>query len=170
MLLATILVFWYWIKPTWIEVQKLRGEQKTFSDFLNKTKETKIIRDDLLSVYNSIPPAELERLKKIVPREIEKEKILVQFEDLALKNGLSIKSFDILQKKTEKGETIPTAPKLTEEALLNLDLAGNYESFLNFLKDAERSLRITDIYEISFKATDKDFYTFSLKAKTYFQK
>lgn len=171
LLIVAFVVFWFWTKPAWIETQKLREEQKTFIVFLNKIKEDRILRDDLLSIYNSIPASELERLNKMVPKEIDKEKILVQFEDLALKNGVMLKNIDIVQQKKEDGSQKPSGQlSFANEAMLNLDIGASYENFLNFLRDVEKSLRLIDLEEITLQTGKENFYNFKLKAKTYFQK
>ena len=56
---------------------------------------------------------------------------------------------------------------LLQETVFNIKLAGSYSSLKSFLETLERSLRLIQIENISFPASEEGVFTFSLSLKVY---
>jgi len=50
---------------------------------------------------------------------------------------------------------------------LSFSVSSSYETFLTFLRDLERSLRLVDITKLSFNAASSDSYDFNVTIRTY---
>lgn len=161
LILAAFFISWFGTRPLYEKIKTVKKEESGLNNFLREIKETRVLRDDLLAGYNTISGGDLERLKKILPLSPEKETLIAQFENLANIRGLVLKSVEIAESTTKDA-------KIPKTVNISLVLSGGYEDFLGFIKDLEENLRIIDLEEIAFGASDKNIYEFSIKAKTYF--
>ena len=169
LIIAAVFIFFSGTRPLWRETGVIKSEESGLNDFLQKIKETRALRDDLLAAYNTIPGRDLERLKKILPSSPEREVLIAQLEKMTESRGLNLKSIDLADISKEKD--VQASPKPYRTMNLSLVLNGGYKDFLGFVKDLEENLRIVDFDEVSFgAATEKNTYEFSVKAKTYFLK
>lgn len=168
-ILAAFFVFWSGSKPLYKKIKATQNEETDLKNFLQKIREIRVLRDDLLSGYNAISSADLKRLKKIIPLSPEKEILIAQFENLATARNLNLKSVEIAQSQKNKNAEEPQNKlKIYETIDISLSLSGSYKDFLNFIKDIEENLRIIDFEEIAFGTDNKGIYEFSAKAKTYY--
>lgn len=165
LLIAAFFIFVSGIRPLWRETKEIKKEEAIFINFLQKIKEKRALRDELLVKYNTIQSSDLERLKKIIPASSENEIIVTQFENVAIQNNIIIQNIDLTEIATPGATQENKAYKTLS---ISTSVVGSYENFLSFLKEMESSLRIIDFEEISFDAGEQNIYQFNLKAKTYY--
>lgn len=171
LILAAFFIFWSGSKPLYKKIRVVQNEETDLKNFLQKIKETRVLRDDLLASYNAISNDDLKRLKKIIPFSPEKEILIAQFENLATSWNLNLKSVEVAEPmKNENAQEPQNKFEIHKTVNVSLVLSGGYEDFLNFIKALEENLRIIDFEEVAFGAGDKNIYEFSVKAKTYFLK
>lgn len=176
-LLAAILIFGLWTMPLVGKIKDLRIQKSEVESVLVNSNQIKNLRDDLIGKYNNIAPADLARLKKLLPAQTNDGGLIVQFDNLARSRGLILKSLAVTEKEkpqsqapvfaSSKNSPEKTQGKNYEEAGLNFKVAGFYDNLMAFLGDLEKSLRVMDIDSIAFSAGDKDIYEFNIKARTY---
>ena len=78
---------------------------------------------------------------------------------------------------SQAGFSLPPRPSAspgtgsTQDDLGSVDLSfsvsGSYETFLAFLRDLERSLRLVDVTKLSFNAASSNNYDFNVTIRTY---
>lgn len=169
---VSFLLFWSWTKPAWEALKKPKKEKEVLQNLINEIEEIKVPYDELLSEYNSLSSQDIERLKKVLPREkeIAKEILLVELENIALNNGLLLKNFGVIIEKIEGKSQFAKIGMEKGRIALDLGISGSYNGFRSFVRDLEKSLRIINIGVVSFNAAKEDSYSFNIKAETYFQK
>ena len=138
-------------------------------------------RDKLIDIYNSITQADIDRLGKMLPSGPNASSFLTNLEFLALKNNLQLKRLDFIgdtSSNVSRSSSIPTpsaaipaarAGENLSELPLSISIEGSYESFRNYLKDLEKSVRLLDVNEINFGLIRPNIYEFTVKAKAYYQ-
>ncbi|MBI2507270.1 MAG: type 4a pilus biogenesis protein PilO [Candidatus Niyogibacteria bacterium] len=159
LLLASLAVVFWWGGALWSDVQAFKAEKNAYESVLLRLNALRKTRDTLLSSYNSIPAEDLKRIKNFLPENLNSGLLVVQMSNLAGSNGLLLKNINIspLEEKTAA-------------TTLTLSLSGSYRDFVGFLKSLEKSLRLIDVFRLSFSAGKENFYDFNLEAKSYTQK
>jgi len=147
----------------------LKSELTKYDDILNSS--TKIIaqRDTLVAKKNTISEADKARLEKLLPNNIDNIRLIIEISKIAENRSLVVKnvSFGDLTKTTN---TIGPDNSLYGTMSLKFTVNSSYNNFLNFLQDLESNLRLLDITDISFTATDSGFYDFNVSLNTYWLK
>lgn len=159
LLIAAVATVFLWGRLLWSDVQSLAAEKDAYESVLARLNSLRKTRDTLLSSYNSIPAEDLRRIKNFLPENVNSGPLIVQISNLAGSSGLLLKNINIS----------PVEEK-TAEITISLSLSGGYGDFIGFLKNVEKSLRLIDVFQLSFSAGRDNFYDFNLEAKTYIQK
>jgi len=156
--LALVFVFAY---PLWSSISLLRKEiaQKEtdlakIEELLNKTRE---LKQGLQEVEE-----ESQRIFFALPKEKDIPNLLVQFENLALTNGLLLESIRFGQLDEGEETTSQSSPeqisqesakskkKLTIRSLpVDLAISGSYSAFKKYLADLEKNVRSMDVNSIT---------------------
>lgn len=167
---AAVGVFWGWTMPILDQTQSLKKDIADLQGVMSRFYDLRQIKNDLTTTYNSISSKDYAQLNQIAPKSVKEGDLIVEFERLALVNGMVLKRVDI--KPTPKEEkSIKLATKDSAEGIsINLAMDGSYESLKSFLRQVEDSLRVIDVKTLSFSAGDKNFYEFNIMAEAYFQK
>ncbi len=171
--LAAIALFWFWTRPYLDEIDGLKTNQSVLQKALEDSKELQKARDVLLEKYNSITTEDLERLSKIIPSDPQTTKILVQLENVAGREGVTVKNFNSTANQSAprqpSSQTLESVP-VPDISTLDMSIAASYESMKSFLGELQKSLRVIDIDNLNFSAAEKNFYEITIKALTYFKK
>lgn len=176
---SSIAVFVTLINPRYKEIQKMRTEVASYSNRLETAQKLKLSREDLINKYNSIPKADLDNLKILLPESVDNIRLIIQLDSLATKNGLSsLRNIQYDAESTSK--TKPEAANGPQSAYgefsMSFDTTGRYKNFLAFISDLEQNLRIVDIDSITFSQTSStdrglvDDLGYNVKIKTYWLK
>lgn len=192
---ASIAFFVFFTKPKWVELKanKIEVEKLNIAQENAKMLKTKI--DALLKTKSSISEVDLEKIKRMVPDNVENVKLIIDFDtmlqDLIRQKGTA----DIYKKNNqfESDEFSIEGPKINKGSTsiggdfdssqlgvadFTFSVSLTYSDFIDFLKRIETSSRIFDIESISFSAPDlKDsknpdeiVYNFNIALKTYWLK
>ncbi len=163
--LALISIF---VFPLWSSVRTLRQEvtQKRLDlakveDLLNKTQQ---LKQELQGVEE-----ESQRIFFALPKEKDIPNLLIQFEALALANGLLLESIRFGQLDGAKGtasqgtseqfsqDSLQPQKKLALRSLpVDLIISGSYSAFKKYLADLEKDVRSMDIHSISLATPKED--------------
>ena len=187
--------FFIFANPIYKEVKELRIQQNSYDDALMNARELKERSDELLTKYNNFAPADLSRLRKMMPDHADNIRLTIEVESLAASHGIILRdvSFEVDQDETERRNAVadvslvttggPIADSREYESLdVTFTMEGDYEQFTAFLKDLEKSLRILDIVSLSFESATDDlagagvtspavgYYEYELSTRTYWLK
>lgn len=143
--------FYTW--PQWQTVSSLKDKNTQLQDALEKANKLSQLRNDLLTAYNAIPPEEIERVGKVVPKQYDPIKLTADIQAIALQYGMVIKSttFTDRSEVSNPGMGVVTeAPSATPYKVVSLSLSteGQYKNFVLFLADLEKNLQILDVTHV----------------------
>lgn len=170
-IVAGALFFWY-VDPTYKEVQSLRAEEATLSATLSRALELQQTRDQLLSRYNTFTPTDLARIEKMLPDHVDNVRLVLDMDGIASVYGMRVRNvaIDNPQKNQKALTAMGPDESSYESVVLSFTVTGQYDTFRTFMADLERSLRLVDIEGISFSATDAGLYDYTVALRTYWLK
>lgn len=172
----SIVIFFFYIKPTLDDISTYKGQVSQYDDALNNEMKLEQDRDALSNAYHSFPLDAEDRLGKLLPDNADNIRLVIDIQKMAIANGVNVVSTEFDSNQGATGTSASLDPRAAQKdyGIFNLtfSVSGTYQNFLNFLKQLEASLRIVDIQSIDFSSGDKtnSNYTFLLKVDTYWLK
>lgn len=180
-----ITVFFVFTNPLYNEISVMKTQMSSYNEALDNSKSLETERDRLVGKYNAMDPANITKLEKLLPSNIDNIRLILEIGQIAAPYGMVLQnvkysaSTDTATTGAQGGATNNSAPK--DYGIFNLEfsVSGNYNNFINFTKDLESNLRIVDISSVSFSsggnnATGKtgsaESYTYDFGIKTYWLK
>ena len=158
--------FWAFISPRYENVKVLRAQEAQFDEALSRSKELIALRDKLLSKYNTFQTDDLERLAKLLPDTVDNVRLVLDIDSIAAKYGMTIRNASVreaLQPQDAIGPSTDAWGSITLEFITT----ASYENLTRFLADLEGSLRIVDVTDISFNASQTNLNEYTITLTTY---
>ena len=165
-------LFFSYIDPTYTETGNLKEEHLEYNDALTKSKELREIRQELLTKYNTFSKEDVEKLGKLLPGSIDNVRLIMEINQIAVKNGCMLRSIKVDSSVGDSGEVGDIGRNVTgyESIGLSFTLDAKYDDFINFIDDLGDSLRIVDIIDYALNSGQGDVYKHDLSIKTYWLK
>ncbi|MAF59274.1 MAG: type 4a pilus biogenesis protein PilO [Candidatus Pacebacteria bacterium] len=170
-LLVSAGVFVGYIKPTYDDVKILQFEDSQFNQALDKSRELQEVRGSLLSRFNTFSEADLARLQKMLPDNVDNVRLILDIDGVASKYNMRTRNVQVVQDSSATPEIIGLDTRPFDSLILSFSVAGTYDGFINFLRDLESSLRIVDVLSLTFQSNRiGDLYEFDMSIRTYWLK
>ena len=167
LLIVSGVVFVVLINPGYARIKDIKVEGDQYGEALEKSRQLQETRDFLLSQYNNFSTNDLDDLKKMVPDHVDNVRLIIEIDSIASKYGMVVRDASLVGVKSEEGGIIVEQGRRKEEIVLNFSVVSSYDSFIKFIKDLEKSLRIVDIESIKFLSSDVDSNEYDVSIKTY---
>lgn len=167
---VSLALFYVFIDPRLQVVRDLVEEENQYQEAIVKAEELMVIRDQLLTQFNSIPDVDLDRLERIVPDSINFVKLVADIDSVAGQHGIAIRGIDIdevLDQSLGIGDSASLKPYLS--STVSFSFVSSYEDLVSFLTDLEKSLQMIDVKSITFSAEGENsrLYSFNVSFDTY---
>ena len=172
LILLSIGLFYTFTSDQYKDVKKLNTLADKYQDVLKNASAIVELRDSLLIDYEAFPKEEIDRINKILPDNIDTVRLALDLDGIASRHGISIKSIQTVT-SSDKGLdriALPENEGLYGKVTVSLSFISNYNNFMNFLDDIEKSLRIMDVKSVSFQTGDSDMYDYQVSIDTYWLK
>ncbi len=192
MLAVSIGMFFMYTSKTYSEIEALKVKEASYDQALDNAAELESVRNQLLEKYALFTPGSIEKLKKLLPNNVDNIKLILEINDRAARYNMSLKNvkFNTTDGKTNQNTTIEeSSARLAEKNKdfntfeVEFSTEGTYPNFVLFIKDIEQSLRIVDINSVAFSSPDvpatlggvnpgrpRDVYKYDFKISTYWLK
>ena len=165
LILISIFGFNFLIRPIYDRTPTLLGEIVQYESALKKAQDLSGLVAQVGEKYNGISGDLLSRLDKVVPAAPNNMQLVADISAVAARFGASVKSFQIggdSSLTVGDSASSPYAP-----TAISFSFSSSYPNFIQFMKDLEDSLRIMDIYSISFASGDKSIYDYKVSLAVY---
>jgi len=181
--------FLLFVNPLYSDISLLKEQVASYNQALDNSKALENERDKLTKKYSTIDPENLDKLKKLLPDNVDNIRLILEMEKVASPYGMILKDVHYeIEAKDDKaanknqvvqgGAPIKTTTKDYGVWDLSFSIEGSYANFLNFTKDLENNLRVVDIASIQFSSesaatapkTSTESYKYVFKVKTYWLK
>ena len=159
-------LFFLFIDPLYQETKVLKTQITTLNETFSNSKKIQEVRDMLFAKFNAIPANDLERLGKILPKNVDNVKLILELDRIASERGLDIKKIDVRDTSGE-GEGLGPLGRGYGTLEIGLTLTGSYKAFRGFLEDLGKGLRLVDVVSLNFRATGFDFDQYNITVRTY---
>ncbi len=176
LLLLSIASFFWGISPQKDNWTSLRATVAAREEALEQAKKVRTIRESLLERRRSITDGDMEKLGKLLPDSVDTIRLTRDLQGIAAQYGIIIKKIDIIKDTptsrigSQTGALGPSQQKY-ETLGISFAMSASYASFLSFLKDLEKSLRIIDITSTAIQANPNnksgDMFDFTVGGRTY---
>ncbi len=175
-LILIILSIGIYFTFTRVEIDKVRAVMAVNSEYKTALKNSEELikkRDQVLAAYNKIDPEDQERLDKIVPDNVDNVRLIIDLNGIAARHNISIKNVKTSTANKEASKSEDTSFVSSGEyntVTMSFDLSTDYQTFQNFLRDLEVSLRIMQVSKISLKAGENGNFDYGVEVKTFWLK
>lgn len=171
MILAAILGVTLYALPTYQSAQELKAQEQELASALTNARELQAARDELLQRFNSFTTNDITRLETLLPNNIDNVKLIIELDALARRYGLRIENIDTIEQNLSQEEEQARQALPYESIDLAIGVEGTYERFVEFIEQVERSLRLIDVQNISFRALETgNNYKYDMTVRTYWLK
>lgn len=159
-----------YVDPTYMEIKKAQAEKAEYTRALDNSKQLQRERDKFLDKYNAVAPEDMASLLKLLPDNIDNVRLIIDIDEMAKAKKLPIGGFKA-EAVAENSKIIGASKASYGTLTLSFSISADYNSFLSFMRDLEKSLRILDITSISFSANNTSpVYDYNVTIKTYWLK
>ena len=179
LILGAIGIFFGYVNPTYTgNIKVLNSEMEDLDVALATAKKFKEEQARLVSEREQINAGDLERIKKLLPDNVDNVQLILDMDGIASESGVRISDIGIDESQksgsdggnaTGQGVLIQEE-KAYESLLLSFTATATYGQFKNFLRDIEQSLRTLDVVEISFSESETGVYEFDVRVRVYWLK
>lgn len=189
LIVLAIGVYVTYTSNVWKEVKKVQEVNNGYIKALDNAEILIRKRNTILNDYNSITLENQDRLKKMLPTQVDNIRLIIDLNSIAQKRGLALHGITASEpSKTEKPSApanpvamganpgVPGAPVLTIQpyevgsVTVSFSTTASYQNFIDFMKDLEVNLRVMDVSKLGVKANEKGTYEYTVEIKTYFLK
>lgn len=147
----------------------LKNELAKYQDISKSSNDIVAKRDSFISKKNKISDADQARLEKLLPSNIDNIRLIIEISQIAQARNLIAKNIAVSDTKAS-ANSIGADGNSYGTLSLHFTVNASYNNFINLLQDLENNLRLVDITDISFAATDSGFYDFNVSLNTYWLK
>ncbi len=148
----------------------LKDELAKYDNIVNSSTQIVDKRDVLVAKKNTISETDKTRLERLLPSNIDNIRLIIEISKIAEGRNLVAKNISVGDMTQTTSNTIGTDNTPYGTLSLKFTVNSSYDNFLNFLQDLENNLRLVDVTNISFNATDSGFYDFNVNLNTYWLK
>jgi hypothetical protein len=188
----SVTIFVVFTNPIYNQITEQKKQQKDLNEALDNARNLEIERDKLTTKYNGIAPENLEKIKKLLPDNVDNIRLILEIESLASPYSMALKDVQYSPVVEDDKTDSPASSRIISgggddrgQAVKNYDswdlafsTTSTYSNFLNFTRSLENNLRIIDISSIQFTSvagaatgsSSPEVYRFGFKIKTYWLK
>lgn len=166
-------LFVVYVNPTYQEaggIKDLQGQAQEYDQALTQSSELRSARDQLLAKRNTFSTDDIRKLERILPDNVDNIRLIIDIQNIAARYALQVKDV-ALGATSADAQNQPLGAGAGAQSVGTVELGfavdATYSTFLAFLGDLERSVRVSDVQSISFSTGAGDLNTYALKIKTY---
>ena len=165
---ASIGVFVGYVKPQWALVQEKRVQLKQYEEAAANARALQAKRDELLKRRQAMSLDDISRLSVMLPRNVDNVKLTLEINRIARQYNLVLQNVQVEDIAKDAQVQKKEAQKEFRSIAIDFTVSGGYNDFVDFLGHLEKSLRIINIGELTFKADNKTgLYKFTMRVRTY---
>lgn len=182
LILLAIGIFYTFTMPQYGDAQALAAEADQYRNVITNVSKITETEDQLRTSYQSIPQAEKDRLAKVLPDAVDAVALAHELDAIGAQYGITLKSAQVEDEVAANAQSkivLPESALPYGKEYVTFAFVSDYPSFVRFLADVERSLRVMDVTSASFQvgqqnaaqpASNTNLYEHKLTVETYWLK
>jgi Tfp pilus assembly protein PilO len=179
LIIISLGTFWIYIDPNYrgqnlgdgkMSIQELQKEDLNYQNALKQSDEVKAKREALQDKNSQFNLADIERLQKLLPDNIDNIKLIINITTIAANHGLVLKDPRLDTAAVVVPDKLGKDNSKSGSVGLSFSVTASYDKFQEFLADLEKSLRLVEITGLAVTGNNTGLYDFSVNLKTYWLK
>jgi Tfp pilus assembly protein PilO len=173
LIIAAIALFFMYTNQAYIDLRSqmdvlahIKEAQANASKLAEKTTK-------LTDMRNNLSQDDIDRVTKMLPDSVENVGLIIEINNLAVKNGLGyVKNPQINQGATAGSISTGSAGAGQKYGSLSMtfNVSGTYDQLQSFLKDMETYIRLVDVMGLTFTSNPTGRYDYTITIQTYWLK
>jgi Tfp pilus assembly protein PilO len=182
-------IFFLYTQPTYDQSKTIQTQIANYDTALQKAAELQTLKQQLLARYNAFNPSDIERLQKLLPDHVDNIRLILDMDNIATHDGMSLSNVDISGNTSMAGDTktvigsLGAGTQKYSTLTIAFSTSGTYTDFKKFLSDLQSSLRIVDMTTLTIspggavavlpgqqQTSNEPVFTFGIGLKTYWLK
>ena len=156
LIIASVVLFFSFTDAKYETVQELRAEDQQFDQALERSQELRALRNSLLDKYSMFPIEDLNRLNRLLPDNIDVVRLIIDIDSIADRYNMALEGISVGEPTNDApSRTLGPSTDTFGSVALSFTVGSDYQKFLAFLADMERSLRLVDVISITFGGLDQ---------------
>lgn len=148
-ILCAVGLFIGYINPAYQQVKTLRVQDGQYNDVLTQSTNLRTERDKLLAKRNTFQSSDVQKLERLLPDNVDNIRLIIDINDIAARYNLSLRDVQ-LSGDAQSSNTVGQSGGALGSVELSFTVSATYDSFITFLQDLEKSLRLVDVTGVSF--------------------
>ena len=172
LLLLSVGLWYTFTSNQYQDVKKLNTLANEYQNVLENISAVIDFRERLLVTYETFPQAEIDRVNKVLPDNVDTVRLALDLDGMASRHGIAIKNIQATTGSNVDPNLIvlPENESVYGRATISFGFISNYQNFMSLLADIERNLRIMDVKNITFQSADSGLYDYQVAVETYWLK
>jgi len=162
-LLAVAVIVWFLLWPAYSAMMANRENLGVWQAKYDEARKLKAVADKIRENYDKLSENSQKAVDALTG-EADIPSLLTQLEDLTSQNGLILNSINF----SPQPSVAPMAGVKTLD--IDLNLAGDFNSLMNFIDAVENNLRIMDVSAVNFQPeTGGSLTKYNVKMSVYYR-
>ena len=162
-------IYFTFTMPQKSSLKDLSAKAAEYRNVLENVSRIMETRDNLLTILETIPKADKDRLAKVLPSTADAVGFSRDLDAIASQYGITVRSVALESGIDSESRLIvlPEARKPYDKTIFSISFISNYPNFIKFLSDLERNLRVMDVKSVAFKTSETGLYEHQVAIETY---
>ena len=152
-------------------IKILKERIAEYNKAIDKSEELVRVKNQLADKKNKMSEEDRGRIEKLLPDSIDNIRLVIDINNIARPYGIVLKGLRFAstgQSSNQNQREITIGGNdTTGSVVMSFNITARYQTFREFIKDLEKSLRLVDVTSVSVKNSNQDFYDFDVTIKTY---
>lgn len=157
--------YYVYINPEYQKIKTLRLEESQYLEAQANALELTQVYNRLATEFNNLPQSDVDRLNVFLPNSFDQTRFAMNLDSVATR--YSVRISEVQGAQTNVSTNTETSKNLVRSHVVTIKFKSQYQNAIQFLKDIESNLTLTDVVRVSFFATDSGIYDFSVSLQTY---
>jgi hypothetical protein len=161
------------------KIVKLSNDE--YKTAIDNAKRLIDVRDKVILDYNKLSVENRAKLDKIIPKNVDNIRLIIEMNDIAYRKGLPLKNVNVSissaspedatqDQSIDPGANSEVASPVLDKAKINFDVDATYQQFISFLQTIESNLRIMDVDSLSVTTSEDGVYNWKVSLTTYWSR
>lgn len=161
------------------KIVKLSNDE--YKTAIDNAKRLIDVRDKVILDYNKLSVENRAKLDKIIPKNVDNIRLIIEMNDIAYRKGLPLKNVNVSissaspedatqDQSIDSGANSEVASPVLDKAKINFDVDATYQQFISFLQTIESNLRIMDVDSLSVTTSEDGVYNWKVSLTTYWSR
>ncbi len=168
-LLMTVIVGYLFSYPMYNDMKVLQDEKSAREASLETINQIEEKKQQLAAQFSALSDKNKQDIDTILPDSFDFVRLTADVEAIGKKYGIVIQRVSEQEISASNGQTIGDSAnqKGFHSGLIGFNFTTSYESFLSFMEELEKSLRILDIRSLNITPKQNNTYEYTVEFETY---